>query len=153
MLYFSNIRILFISLITLILVYLASSNFIKFDDNIFKKKINLGLDLQGGSYLLLEIDNKPVILQKLQTKLSNIRKFLKDKDIVFRNLVISNDNTIIFEVDESKVSTVKDFFSDKENNINPYYQKYKSYELDLLVENNEFKLNFSKYGIIEIKNS
>ncbi len=153
MLYFSNIRILFISLITLILVYLASSNFIKFDDNIFKKKINLGLDLQGGSYLLLEIDNKPVILQKLQTKLSNIRKFLKDKDIVFRNLVISNDNTIIFEVDESKISTVKDFFSDKENNINPYYQKYKSYELDLLVENNEFKLNFSKYGIIEIKNS
>ena len=33
------------------------------------KKINLGLDLQGGSYLLLEIDNKPVVVQKLQLKL------------------------------------------------------------------------------------
>ena len=36
------------------------------------KKINLGLDLQGGSYLLLEIDNTPIILQNLQSKLLNL---------------------------------------------------------------------------------
>ena len=34
------------------------------------KKLILGLDLQGGSYLLLEIDNDPVIEQKL-TKFNN----------------------------------------------------------------------------------
>ena len=66
MLYFSKIRILLISLFTLIFVYLTLSNFIKIDDNWLNKKINLGLDLQGGSYLLLEIDNQPVVLQKLQ---------------------------------------------------------------------------------------
>jgi preprotein translocase subunit SecD len=44
------------------------SNFIKFDDNLINKKINLGLDLQGGSYLLLEIDNNPVIIKELQNK-------------------------------------------------------------------------------------
>ena len=34
------------------------------EDSFISKKINLGLDLQGGSYLLLEIDNGPVEIQK-----------------------------------------------------------------------------------------
>ena len=70
MLYFSKIKILIISLFSLILIYLTLSNFIKTEDGFFNKKINLGLDLQGGSYLLLEIDNKPVVIQKLQVQFS-----------------------------------------------------------------------------------
>ena len=57
MLYFSKLRILSITLISLILIIIATSNFFKFDKFFLDKKINLGLDLQGGSYLLLEIDN------------------------------------------------------------------------------------------------
>ena len=37
------------------------------------------LDLQGGSYLLLEIDNTPVIEQKLQNLSITIRNFLRKK--------------------------------------------------------------------------
>ena len=66
MLYFSKLRIIFISLISLIFIFFASSNLLKFSNEILNKKINLGLDLQGGSYLLLEIDNTPVIEQKIQ---------------------------------------------------------------------------------------
>ena len=77
MLYFSKIRIIFIVIITIILTYLTTSNFFNFDDNFIAKKINLGLDLQGGSYLLLEVDNQPVIVQRLQNKLSSLRKYLK----------------------------------------------------------------------------
>ena len=84
MLYFSKIRILLISLFTIIFVYLTSSNFIKIDDNWLNKKINLGLDLQGGSYLLLEIDNQPVVIQKLQNTVSSLRKYFKDKEINFK---------------------------------------------------------------------
>ena len=69
MLYFSKIRIITVILFTIIFSYFALSNFTKLDDNFFSKNINLGLDLQGGSYLLLEIDNKPVINQKLQAKI------------------------------------------------------------------------------------
>ena len=83
MLYFSKIRIIFIVIFTIILTYLTSSNFFKFDDNFIEKKINLGLDLQGGSYLLLEVDNQPVIVQRLQNKLSLLRKYLKDENINF----------------------------------------------------------------------
>ena len=58
MLYFSKIKIISIIIITVIFAYLTTSNFLKFDDDLLKKKINVGLDLQGGSYLLLEIDFK-----------------------------------------------------------------------------------------------
>ena len=73
MLYFSKLRILFISLFSFLFILIASSNLFKVDDGFFDKKINLGLDLQGGSYLLLEIDNDPVIEQKLQNLTSTIR--------------------------------------------------------------------------------
>ena len=68
MLYFSKLRIFSVLIFTLILTYFSISNFTKLDDDLFSKNIKLGLDLQGGSYLLLEIDNKPVIKQKIQNK-------------------------------------------------------------------------------------
>ena len=152
MLYFSKLKIIFISLITLICVYLTSSNFIDIDDNFFKKKINLGLDLQGGSYLLLEIDNTPVIAQKLQYSLSAIKKYFKEKNIKYKNLAILNDS-IIFEITNNQIEQTTNLFNDKESDVNIYYPQYKSHQFELLVNLNQFRLNFSKYGIIEIQNS
>ena len=100
MLYFSKIKIISIAIFTIIFAYLTTSNFLKFDDSFIDKKINLGLDLQGGSYLLLEIDNRPVITQKLQNKLSLLRNYFKNEDIKFRNLKIKDNNIISFELDE-----------------------------------------------------
>jgi len=151
-LYFSKLKIIFISLITLICVYLTSSNFIDIDDNFFKKKINLGLDLQGGSYLLLEIDNTPVIAQKLQYSLSAIKKYFKEKNIKYKNLAILNDS-IIFEITNNQIEQTTNLFNDKESDVNIYYPQYKSHQFELLVNLNQFRLNFSKYGIIEIQNS
>ena len=58
MLYFSKLRILSVTIFSLLFILIASSNLFKVDDSFFDKKINLGLDLQGGSYLLLEINFK-----------------------------------------------------------------------------------------------
>ena len=152
MLYFSKLRITLVSLFTLIFIFIGFSNFIKIENNFFDKKINLGLDLQGGSYLLLEIDNDPVLLQKLQNKTTFIRNFLKDKNINFSDLNVL-DNSIIFVVDKNYHENIKLLFNDKDSEINLYYPKYKSHQFDLTVKNNEFKLQFSKYGLIEIKTS
>ena len=153
MLYFSKFRIILISLFTLIFVYLTSSNFIKFDDNWIDKKINLGLDLQGGSYLLLEIDNQPVIVQKLQNTVSILRKYFKDNNIFFKNLRIIEDESIVFEIENNQIEQIKSLLEDKNGNINPYYSQYKSYQFDVLISDNQFQLDLSKFGLIEIKNS
>ena len=153
MLYFSKFIINLISLFTLIFVYLTSSNFIKIDDNWIDKKINLGLDLQGGSYLLLEIDNQPVIVQKLQNTVSILRKYFKDNNIFFKNLRIIEDESIVFEIENNQIEQIKSLLEDKNGNINPYYSQYKSYQFDLLISDNQFQLDFSKFGLIELKNS
>ena len=86
MLYFSKLRIIFVSLITLFFIFFASSNLFKLTNDLLDKKINLGLDLQGGSYLLLEIDNSPVIEQKLQNLSITIRNYFKEKNIRIKNV-------------------------------------------------------------------
>ena len=122
MLYFSKIRIFLITFFTLVFVYIFLSNFIKSDDFIFSKKINLGLDLQGGSYLLLEIDNSPVITQKLQNSIPIFKKYFKEKKINLRNFRIVDDESLVFEANEDKIDQVVEILQDKEDNsVNQYY--------------------------------
>jgi protein-export membrane protein SecD len=151
-LYFSKLRITFISIITLLFIFITLSNFTKIDDLFFGKKINLGLDLQGGSYLLLEIDNDPVLIQTLQNSTTIIRNFLKEKKINFNDLRIENKK-IFFNVGIKNQENAKILFTDIDSLINPYYPQYKSHQFDLIVEDDIFELSLSKYGLIEIKNS
>jgi len=151
-LYFSKLRIIIVTLISLIFIFIASSNFLKFENDFLNKKINLGLDLQGGSYLLLEIDNEPIEIQKLQNTTTIIRNYLKDKKIDFTDLKIL-DKSILFNIADKDIDQVKLLFLDEESEINPYYNQYKSSQFNLVVKKNKFKLEFSKYGLIEIKSS
>tara|TARA_B100001750_G_C15273610_1_gene478819 strand:- start:469 stop:729 length:261 start_codon:yes stop_codon:yes gene_type:complete len=85
-LYFSKLKIITIYLIIFFLSAFSLANFIDSKDNIvLSKKVNLGLDLQGGSYLLLEVDTEPVVNQNLQQKLLDFRKYLKSKKLNIRN--------------------------------------------------------------------
>mgnify|MGYP001562389505 FL=1 len=152
MLYFSKLRITLVSLVSIFFIFIAASNFQNSEDSFVSKKINLGLDLQGGSYLLLEIDNEPVEIQKLQNTTTVIRNYLKNKEIAFNDLRIQNKK-IIFNVPNDNVQLVETFFLDKESDVNPYYFQYKSHEFDVELQNNEFSLTLSKYGLIEIKTS
>ena len=150
MLYFSKLRIIFVLIISLFFILFASSNIFKFSNELLNKKINLGLDLQGGSYLLLEIDNTPVIEQKLQNLSITIRNYFKEKKIRISNLSLK-DQKLSFSVNDEFKQTVLDIFNDEESDLNPYYQRFKSHQLDIIEENDIFIVNYSRQGIIEIK--
>ena len=152
MLYFSKLRIVIIFIISLALSYFAFSNFINSDNKILSKKINLGLDLQGGSYLLLEVDNSPIINQKLQSKLLEIRKFSKSENIILKNLTLIN-NKIEFNVSEESKEKLKDSLDSDDSKINPYYPQFKTHQLLVNVDDNKFILELSDYGLVLIKNS
>ncbi len=152
MLYFTKLRIIFISLISLFFILFASSNFFKFSNELFNKKINLGLDLQGGSYLLLEIDNTPVIEQKLQNLTVTIRNYFKEKNIKVYDLKLA-DQKLFFSANKEFKEVILDAFTNKESDINPYYPRFKSHQLDITEKNNIFIVNYSKQGVIEVKTS
>jgi protein-export membrane protein SecD len=151
-LYFSKLRISFILLISLFLIFFASSNIFNISNKLLDKKINLGLDLQGGSYLLLEIDNNPVIEQKLQNLSITFKNYFKDKKIKISNIKIK-DQKIFFSVDEKFKQKVLDLFTDEESDINPYYPRFKSHQLDIIEDSKSFIVNYSRQGIIELKTS
>ena len=152
MLYFSKLRIFFICLISIFFILFASSNIFKSSNKLLNKKINLGLDLQGGSYLLLEIDNTPVIEQKLQNLSITLRNYFKEKKIRIKNIKLI-DQKLLFSVDNEFKKTILDTFNDEESNINPYYPRFKSHQLDIVEENDLFIVNYSRQGIVEIKTS
>ena len=152
MLHFSKLRIFFVTFISLLFILISSSNFFKFSNDLLNKKINLGLDLQGGSYLLLEIDNAPVIEQKLQNLTITIKNYFKEKNIRINNIKLSNQK-LSFNVEDQFKQVVIDVFIDEESDLNPYYPRFKSHQLEISEENNIFTLEYSKQGLVELKTS
>ena len=120
MLYFSKLKLVTIYIIIIFLSFFSIANFINSNNVLLSKNVNLGLDLQGGSYLLLEVDSRPLIKQKLQGKLISLRKNLKEENIKYQNLKIINDK-IIFNFINDDTDKFENLFLSKENPINIYY--------------------------------
>ncbi|HQT53576.1 MAG TPA: protein translocase subunit SecD, partial [Phenylobacterium sp.] len=51
-----------------------------------KQRLNLGLDLQGGSYLLLEVDTNALRVEKLTNLVEDVRTTLREEKIDFTDL-------------------------------------------------------------------
>src|SRR3546814_5086662 len=49
------------------------------------KQINLGLDLRGGSYLLLQVDTATANKDRLQAQTNDVRKALLENKIAYRS--------------------------------------------------------------------
>ena len=101
---------------------------------------------------MLEIDNKPVITQNLQAKIIEFKKYFKEKNIILKNFSL-NEEFIVFEANSEDINKVNNILDDDESEINPYFQQYKSHQFDFEVNNNFFKLNLSRYGLVLLKNS
>ena len=151
MLYFSKLKVIFIYSLIIFLSYFSFSNFLSQNYKLFDNKINLGLDLQGGSYLLLEVDSNPIVVQKLQNKFSDLKKYFKNQNIKFRNIKIKN-NQIQFELEDSSIDTfITAFTEEKDNLLNNYLDQYRAFEFDHTIDNNKVFINYSKFGIIKNK--
>ena len=151
MLNFSKINILIIYLIFFVIALFSFLNFQK-DNQFINKKINLGLDLQGGSYLLLEINSDTLVQEKIQDKVIPIKRLLKDNNIKYSNFKINNQTLSINIADFDKFDLL--FYSRKDNSVNPYIENYRSFELSYeKISNDQIKISFSKFGLLTINNS
>ena len=153
MLNFTKSKTISIYLTFLIISFFAFLNFQKSENRIIDKKVNLGLDLQGGSYLLLEIDTIPLIQERIQDKVIPIKKLLKKNDLKYSNFRI-NQTKIFFILEKKEYKKLDNiFFSKKENNVNPYIEQYKAHELDMKNNSGTIVINFSKYGTLVLNNA
>ncbi len=152
MLNFSKINILLIYLIFFFISIFSILNFQNKDKILIDKKVNLGLDLQGGSYLLLEINSDSLIEEKIQSKVIQIKKLFRENNLEYSDFKVRNKN-LSFKINDIEKFELL-FFSKKDNLVNPYIDKYRSFELDYnKLENNYIEVLFSKFGLLTINNA
>lgn len=103
MLQYSATKAAVVILITLLGVIFAAPNLVSKDTlaslppslkTVFKP-LQLGLDLQGGSYLLLEVDLNTVNKEQLTNVEEQVRGALREPRIAFRNLRASDDGVFV----------------------------------------------------------
>ena len=92
------------------------SNFPSF---IPSQKVNLGLDLQGGSHLLLEVDTASIKKEKIEDLTFDLRRMLKKDGVKYNNLKIINDR-INFKLNDASLANnlIKDIKEDGCKNEN-----------------------------------
>ena len=152
MLNFSKINVLIIYILFLFTAIFSLLNFQDENDRLINKKINLGLDLQGGSYLLLEINSDNLVKEKIQAKVIPIKKLLKDNGINYSNFKINEKNLSLSLDNIDKFDLL--FNARRDNLVNPYIDNYRSFELEYnKVKNNQIEIFFSKFGLLTINNS
>ena len=153
MLNFSKTKILSIYLVFIFISIFTISNFFDLNKIFFNKKINLGLDLLGGSYLLLEVDSSSIEKRRLQSKVVPLKKKLNDNSIEFNDFVVSEKN-IKFEIQKKDLENFTTLFKDKKSNeVNTYLDQYNSFELDHKIVGSQVNIYLSKFGIIQIRNA
>lgn len=104
---FTRFKVTLICLVGVIGMMMASVNLMdqsfldKLPNWLPKEKVNLGLDLQGGSHLLLEVDFDAVIKENLHNLQDSLRVDLRKANIATRKLEIQ-DNHVNVELEESE---------------------------------------------------
>ncbi|WGR92038.1 protein translocase subunit SecD [Bradyrhizobium sp. ISRA443] len=96
MLYFTRWKALAIILTALVVCLCAVPNFfpeaqVKSWPAWAQRRLVLGLDLQGGSYLLLEVDSNYVKKEKLDQVRDDVRRALREAKIGYTGLNVRND--------------------------------------------------------------
>ncbi len=97
MLFFSRWKAISVLLTAVLICLFAVPNF--FPERVVQRwpawaqrHIVLGLDLQGGSHLLLEVDSNAVRKEKVQTLLDDVRRVLREARIGYTGLVARGDS-------------------------------------------------------------
>ncbi|MDG2523095.1 protein translocase subunit SecD [Caulobacter segnis] len=69
-----------------------------------KQRLNLGLDLQGGSYLLLEVDTQALRTERLNNMVEDVRTTLRNDQIAFSGLGEQNGRITVLITDPAQAN-------------------------------------------------
>jgi preprotein translocase subunit SecD len=118
MLHFSRWKIGFILLVVLVGIAYAVPNAIPkktlegLPDWMPSQQVHLGLDLQGGSHLLLEVNTAELRADWLEAIQDDVRVALRDKRIGYRNLRVDGDHVSVTIREPGRVDEAYQTISD-----------------------------------------
>lgn len=77
-------------------------------------RMNLGLDLRGGSHLLLEVDMRAVIQERMQAIEQNLRGVLRKEQIGYTNLGVVGNSVQVTPSNSADVAKIRQSLRDVE---------------------------------------
>ncbi len=111
-------------------------------------QINLGLDLQGGSHLLLEVDIDEVVADRLETLVSDVRVALRSERIRYRGLGRRGEAVAFQLVDPSETPRAREALEElnPRGGINPMTGVGLGRQFDVAVDGGRIQLTLSESG-------
>lgn len=138
MLYIPKWKILFSVIVCVLSIIVVVPNF---SDKTERKKINLGLDLRGGAYLLLEIDHNTYFQEKIEILKNEIRTQLRASQVNYMNMRIDGQ-TIKLSIKEKNLQKLQNTLKGLREDINVVKEEENitiSYK-DLFIKEQKVKL-------------
>jgi len=115
-------KAVFIVFVVLVSIYLLigyptfPTSIAQIKDN-FNRQIKLGLDLQGGTHLIIQVQVQDAIAQETDQMVDRLNKQLRDKKIPFDEIRRADDTHILVRnVDPSQGSAFRDFITQQYGN-------------------------------------
>ncbi|NBB15027.1 protein translocase subunit SecD [Caulobacter sp. SLTY] len=111
-----------------------------------KKGLNLGLDLQGGSQLLLEVETSALRKERVTNLVEDVRRLTNEAGIQTANIAVAGDGVLVTLPDDSRAGEVQGIIS--RQLISPT----KSGAADKIVSRNgaQVRVNFTDEAIREV---
>jgi preprotein translocase subunit SecD len=129
------------SLVLLGIIFAIPS--IIYDENsenwFLKNKINLGLDLQGGSYLLLEVQLDVLYKEELDNFADSVRLISRDQAVKIEKIDIQENEVVVIFANKEKIKDIRDSF----------FQMYRGVTLQINNKKLIIKLNDEYRKIIQ----
>jgi preprotein translocase subunit SecD len=145
--YFAKWKVVLILAIVGIGFLFAAPNL--FDEKVTKdfpgffphKQVNLGLDLRGGSHLLLEVKVEAVVKERLNSLVDGVRIALRREKIRYKRLGNRGRSVFVTILQADKVDLAKGLLADLEQGF------------DVVLDGGRISLRLNKEGLREIRNA
>ena len=116
-------KALFISAVIVFCLYFLfgyptfPTSYAQVKDN-FKKQIKLGLDLQGGSHMVLQVQVQEAVAQETDTTVDRLTTALRDKNVHYDEVRRVDDTHILIRnIDPSQYSVLSNIVGTQYNNV------------------------------------
>lgn len=107
-------------------------------DKDFGKKVNLGLDLQGGLHMLLGVNSEEAVASKLKSIATAIKYFTDDEELLIDGLTLIEDGILFSVLDSDEIAKMDKMLEEIKG-------------LEILKDNLEYKIELSAEEIIKTK--
>lgn len=105
------------------------------------KPVTLGLDLQGGSYLVMEVDTSTLVHEKLESLADLTRSALREGKVRFSGLKVENETMVVKVLNAAQLNDAREII-----------RKQESVNLDISSEGSTLTVQYTDDALSALKN-